>query len=178
MSSQATTTIFINEDYLRITPLTIDATLLNYKAMFTDRTGINSSNSFFIDTKENLTGTRNLTQQDIQTPSRFINEEIVETMPTTTQQSISPIHPTLTTPKKSTAFPQTTIQSTVKPSVIPKYSQMDYQTFKPVTTSRQTNEQKTFIKNNFSVTITFFAKSKTKKNPLYEQSKSITSTKL
>ena len=178
MSSQATTTIFINEDYLRITPLAIDATLLNYNAIFTDRTGTNSSNSTFINTKENLTGTRNLTQQDIQTPSRFINEEIVETMPTTTQQSIFPIHPTLTTPKKSTEFPQTTIQSTVKPSVIPKYSQMDYQTFKPVTKSRQTNEQKTFIRNNFSVTITFFAKSKTKKTPLYEQSKSITSKKL
>ena len=42
-------------------------------------------------------------------------------MPTTIQQSISPINPTLTTPKnKNTVFPQTTIQSTVKPSVIPK----------------------------------------------------------
>ena len=54
------------------------------------------------------------------TPSHFVNEELSETMPTTTQQSISPIPPTLTTPKsKNTIFPQTTIQSTVKPSVIP-----------------------------------------------------------
>ena len=44
-------------------------------------------------------------------------------MPTTKQQSISPIHPTLTTPKnKNTVFPQTTIQSTVKPSVIQKFT--------------------------------------------------------
>ena len=65
-------------------------------------------------------------------------------MSTATQQSISAIHPTLTTPKnKNTVFPQTTIQSTVQPSVIPKISQMDYQKFRPVTTSRQTNKQKT-----------------------------------
>ena len=52
---------------------------------------------------------------------------MVKTMPATTQQSFSPIHPTLTTPKNNcTAFPQTNIQSTVKPSVIPKYSQTDY----------------------------------------------------
>ena len=44
-------------------------------------------------------------------------------MPTTTQQSISPIHPTLmTTHNKIKPFPQTTIQSTVKPSVVPKVS--------------------------------------------------------
>ena len=65
-------------------------------------------------------------------------------MSTKIQQSISAIHPTLTTPKnKNTVFPLTTIQSTVKPSVIPKYSQTDYQTYRPVTTSRRTNEQKT-----------------------------------
>ena len=43
----------------------------------------NSLNSTIIH-NENLNGTRNLTQQDIQTPSHFINEEIVHT--TTTQQ--------------------------------------------------------------------------------------------
>ena len=39
-------------------------------------------------------------------------------MPKTTQQSISPIHPTITTPHniKKTPFPQATIQSTVTPS--------------------------------------------------------------
>ena len=63
-------------------------------------------------------------------------------MPTTTQQGSSPIHPTRTTQgNKNAAFPQITIRSTVKPSVIPKYSQMDYQIFKPVTTSKQTNKQ-------------------------------------
>ena len=43
-----------------------------------------------------LSGTKNLAQQDIQTPSHFLNEEIVETMSTTRQHSISPIHHTLT----------------------------------------------------------------------------------
>ena len=64
--------------------------------MFTDRKGNNSLNSLFID-QENLNGTRFLTEQDIQTPSRFLNEEIVKTMPTRTQQSIFLIHPTLKT---------------------------------------------------------------------------------
>ena len=39
----------------------------------------------------------------------------------------------------------------MKPLVIPKYSQMDYRTlFRPVPTSRKTNEQKTSNTNNFS----------------------------
>ena len=33
--------------------------------------------------QENLNGTRNFTQQDIQTRSHFVNEEIVETIVTT-----------------------------------------------------------------------------------------------
>ena len=67
-----------------------------------------------------MNGTRKLTQQDIQTPSHFINEEIFETIVTTTQQSISPIHPNFTTPKpKNTTLPQVTLQSTVKPSFAP-----------------------------------------------------------
>ena len=74
--------------------------------------------------RENLNGTRNLTQQGIQTPSHFINEKLVETIVTTTQRSISPKHPNLTTPKpKTSILPQVTLQSTVKPSVAPKYSQ-------------------------------------------------------
>ena len=51
--------------------------------MVTDRTGINSLNSLIVNTQEPLSGTRNLAQQDTQTPSHFINEE---TMSTTTQQ--------------------------------------------------------------------------------------------
>ena len=79
--------------------------------------------------QETLNITRTRTQQDIQTPSHFVSEEIVETIPTTTQQNISPIHPTLTTPQnRNTLFQQTTLASIVKPSVVPKYYHMDYQT--------------------------------------------------
>ena len=107
ISSQVISTISINRDYVRKTPHTIDATPINYNSTFTNREGNNSLISTFIH-QEKLNGTRNLTQKDIQTPSHFVNEEIVETMPTPTQQSISPIQPTLTTPKnKNTVVPQT-----------------------------------------------------------------------
>ena len=106
----------------------------------------NSLNSTVIQ-NENLNGTRNLTQQDIQTPSHFINEEIVHT--TTTQQSISPIRPNLTTPRNTNpSQTQVTLQSTVKPSVAPKYSHMDYQTYRPMTIPPKT--RKTFTRNNFA----------------------------
>ena len=65
--------------------MTIDAIPWNYNKIINDRTENNSLNSTFIDIQENLNGTRNPTQQDIQTPSHFVNEEVVETMPTTTQ---------------------------------------------------------------------------------------------
>ena len=79
--------------------------------MITERKESNSLNSTFINKQENLNGIRNLTLQDIETPSHFINEERVKTMPTTTRQIISPIHPTLTTPhNKYTSFPETTSQ--------------------------------------------------------------------
>ena len=87
--------------------------------------------------------------KDIQTPSHFINEEIVQTTVTTTQQSISPIRRNLTTPKnKNTTLPHVTLQSTVKPSVPPKYSHMDYQTYRPMTKPSKT--QKTFTRNSFA----------------------------
>ena len=73
-------------------------TPLNYNTLLPD-TQNNNLNSTVIH-NENFNGTRNLTQQDIQTPSHFITEEIVQTT-TTTQQSISPIHPSLTTPKNT-----------------------------------------------------------------------------
>ena len=96
-----------------------------------------------------MNGTRNFTQQDIQTPSNFVNEEIVESIMTTTQQSISPIHPNLTTSKpKTSKLPQVTLHSTVKPSVAPKYSHMDYQTFRPMTKPPQ--KQKIFTRSNFA----------------------------
>ena len=84
---------------------------------------------------DHLNGTRNLTQQDVQNPSHFVNGEIVETRTTTeAQRSISPIQPNLTTTKlKNPTLQQIIIQSTVKPSVAQKYSNIDYQTFLPVT---------------------------------------------
>ena len=97
----------------------------------------------------NLNGTRNFTQQDIQKPSHFINEEIVQTTATTTQQSISPIRPNLTTPQNTnTSLTQVTLQSTVKPSVAPKYSHMDYQIYRPMTKLSKT--RKTFTRNTFA----------------------------
>ena len=109
----------------------------------------NSLNSTVIH-NENLNGTRNLSQQDIQTPSHFINEEIVHT--TTTQQSISPIRPNLTTPRNTNpSQTQVTLQSTVKPSVAPKYSHMDYQTYRPMTIPPKT--RKTFTRNNLQTII-------------------------
>ena len=98
ISSQAINTICIHKDYVKVIPLTIDATPLNYNSFLPDRKENNSLNSTIVQ-QENLNGTRNLTQQDIQTPSHFVNEEISETLVATTQQSISPIHPNFTTPK-------------------------------------------------------------------------------
>ena len=43
----------MSKDYVRIIPLTVDATPLNYNAMFTDRTGNKTLNSTFIKTQEN-----------------------------------------------------------------------------------------------------------------------------
>ena len=70
ISSQAINTISFHKDYVKVTPLTIDATPLNYNTFLPD-TRNNSLNSTVIH-NENLNGTRNLTQQDIQTPSHFI----------------------------------------------------------------------------------------------------------
>ena len=128
--------------------LRTDATPLNYNSFLPDRIGNTSLNSTLIQ-QENLNETRNLTQQIIQTPSHIANEEIVETVTTTTQQSISPIHPNLTTSRpKNPTLPQVTLQSTVKPSVVPKCSHMDYQTLGPMT--KPTQKQRTFTRNNFA----------------------------
>ena len=147
ISSQEISTISINKHYMRVYPLTTDATPLNYNSFLPDRTGKNSLNSTLIQ-QENLNGTRNLTQQDIQTPSHFANGEVVTTVITTTQQSISPIHPNLTTPRpKNPTLPQVTLKSTVKPTVVPKYSHMNYQPFRPMTKPIQ--KQRTFTRNIF-----------------------------
>ena len=137
ISSQAINTNSIRKDYVRVIPLIIDATPLNYNTFLPDRRQNNCLNSTIVP-QENLNGTRNLTQQDIQTPSHFINEEIVETIVTTTQQNFSPIHPNLKTPRpQNPSLLQVTLQSTVKPSVASKYSQMDYQTYRPMTKPSQ-----------------------------------------
>ena len=96
---QAKSTITIHKDYIKIYPLTTDATPLNYNSFLPDRTRNNTDIQ-----QENLNGTRNLTQQDIQALSHLTNEEIVSTVVTTTQQSISPIHPNLTTQDQKTNF--------------------------------------------------------------------------
>ena len=120
---------------------------MNYNTFLPD-TRNNSLNSTVIH-NENLNRTKNLTQQDIQTPSHFKNEEIFQTTATTTQQSISPIHPNLTTPRNTnTSLTQITLQSTVKPSVAPKYSHMDYQTYRPMTIPSKT--RKPFTRNTFA----------------------------
>ena len=147
ISSQAISTISFHRDYVKVIPLTIDATPLNNNTFLPD-TQNNSLNSTVIH-NENLNGTKNLAQQDFQTPSHFINEEVVQTTVTTTQQSISPIRPNLTTPKNTnTLLAQVTTQSTVKPSVAPKYSHMDYQTYRP--RKKPSKTRKTFTKNTFA----------------------------
>ena len=103
ISSQAISTIFIHKDYVKAFPLTIEATPLNYNSFLPDRRQNNSLNSTLVP-QENLNGTRNLTEQVIQPPSHFLNEEMFETIVTTTQQSISPIHSNLTTPKPKTSI--------------------------------------------------------------------------
>ena len=164
ISSQAISTITIHKDYVKLISLTTDATPLNYNSFLPDKRQNKKLNSTLIQ-QENLNGTRNLTQQDIQTPSHFINEEIVETIVTTTQQSISPIHPNLTTPKpKTSTLPQVTLQSTVKPSVAPKNSHMDYQTFRLMTKPSQ--KQRTFTRSNFAEhSYNFVNRSQTSKPP-------------
>ena len=82
-----------------------------------------------------MNGTGNVTQQDIQTSSLFVGNEIVETTTTTeAQRNVSPIQSNSTTLKlKKKSNVTTIIQSTVNSSVAQKYSQMDYQTFRSVT---------------------------------------------
>ena len=97
----------------------------------------------------------NLTQQDIQTQSHFVSEEIVETKTTTeAQRSISPIQSNFTTPNlKNPTLQQTIIQSTVKPSVAQKYSQMDYQKFRTVTKpsyKKQTSHRHKFAEHDYN----------------------------
>ena len=67
IASRAIGTISFYKEYIKKYPVTIEATPLNYNSFLPDRLGTNSSNSTLIQ-QENLNGTRNLTQQDVQTP--------------------------------------------------------------------------------------------------------------
>ena len=59
---------------LKITPLTVDATTLNYHTVFTDRTGNKTLSSTSINTQENLKGTRKPYNTRYQIQSHFVNE--------------------------------------------------------------------------------------------------------
>ena len=100
ISSQAISLTSFDKVYIKVYPLTLDATPLYYNSSFPDKTRNNNLNSTFIQ-QGNLNGTRNLTQQDVEAPSHFVSEEIVETLTTTAQQSISPIHPNSSKNKKT-----------------------------------------------------------------------------
>ena len=122
ISSQAIGTISIHKDYVKVYQLTIDATPLNYNSFFPERARKFSLNSTFID-QDNLNGKRNLTQQDAQTTSHFVNEEIVETITTTeAQQSISTIQPNFTTPNHYTIHGTTLCCSKIFTNGLPSVS--------------------------------------------------------
>ena len=88
----------LNCSNLSVIPLTSDTTPLNHNTILIERTSSISLNSTIMNTQKTFNVTKNLTQQDTQTPSHFIYEEIVETLPTTSQQNISPTHPTVKIP--------------------------------------------------------------------------------
>ena len=54
ISRAATTTVSLHKTYVRVTPLTIDATPLSNNTKFNDRTGNKSLNSTFKHTQETL----------------------------------------------------------------------------------------------------------------------------
>ena len=62
ISTQAISTISINKVYVRVYPLTVDATPINYISFFHERKGNNSLTSTFI-YNDNIKGTRNFTQK-------------------------------------------------------------------------------------------------------------------
>ena len=110
----------VQNDYSKKTPLTFDTIPLSYNILFKDRTSDKKLNSTFIKTQETLTGTRNLTHQDIQTLSHFIDKNSIKKHKTK-QQTVFPIHTSLTTPhNKKSPFPQTALQSTLNLSIGPK----------------------------------------------------------
>ena len=156
----STSNYFSKAYYLKVTPITIDTAPLNHNACSNERTTNLSLIRTFIKTKETLEVTRNFTQQDIQVPSKLINEEIVETLLITTQQSIFPFHPTLLPPhyKNKTPCRPTKLQSTVKPSIVPNCSHMDYQSNRPITKKNDHLANKdTQLDITLQSTITFFS---------------------
>ena len=67
ISSPAKNTVFVHKEYLRVTPLTIKASPLNFNTILNDKTSSKSLNLTFINTQETLNGTGNLTQQKFKT---------------------------------------------------------------------------------------------------------------
>ena len=60
---------FSTQKCIRVTPLTIYITALNYNTMFYDRNFKTSLNSSFMKTQEDLKVSSNLIEQNAQTPS-------------------------------------------------------------------------------------------------------------
>ena len=106
ISSKEINTISIHKDYVKVIPFTIDATPLSYNSFPPNRIGNNSLNSTIMQ-QENQIETRNHTQPE------EVNEEVVEKIATTTQQSISSIHPNLTT-SRTKKFNTTTGNNTIQ----------------------------------------------------------------
>ena len=84
-----------HKDYLRVIPLKKIPHGQVTTHLFDDRPNNNSLTSTFMKKQEPRNETTKLTHRDFQKPSYFINEEIVEKIPTTTWQSFSPIHHTI-----------------------------------------------------------------------------------
>ena len=72
--------------------------------------------------------TTNLKQQDSKKQSHFLKKKVLKQIPQQ-HSKVLQHQPIITIPqnKNKTQFLSTTIQSTVKLSVVPKYSHMDYQ---------------------------------------------------
>ena len=79
----------------------------------------------------------------------YNSQIVVTTVVTTAQQSISAKHPNFTTPRpKNPILPQVTLQSTVKPTIEPRYPHMSYQPFRPM--MKPIQKQRTFTRNNIA----------------------------
>ena len=95
----------------------------------------------------------------------MVNKEISETITTTKAQQCIFNYSTkfYNSKTKKPTLQQTIIQSTVKPSVAQKYSQMDYQTFRPVLKASYKQHKNNFAEHNYNY-VSGPKKTKTKTN--------------